>query len=368
MKAIQQVLIAEFYRRNYLFFLISVCLLVFVFRPPSLLVSPWFVLPMLEDFTFLGIVLSLLFLYEVKCWWDMWQTIHLKDHQYLRILAVLPFHTLLWVFIRQLLGVMAPAILYLLAIIGYSLYEQSLHWIPLLLGQIGILALVGAHLAHSIRKPREVRIRSGLQAKLEQRFKQSFAFISTQTILTYHKLGLFITKAVVWTLMILTIIGHQQDPFPEKSIKVILLSLVGLQVMIAYWLRRSEDRLIFGLRNLPILPYKRFAAYSLTALILFLPECLIWLGAQSTSLSNALPDMFLYLGLGMGSFLGGVALLYYKALPVVEYLKVGFLAYMIVFFSILFAIPGWIPILVLLGLATLIFQIEFFQWNGFHEP
>ncbi|MEM7372686.1 MAG: hypothetical protein AAF587_28955 [Bacteroidota bacterium] len=367
MNAIRQVLIAEFYRRNYLFFLLCATLLVFVFRPPTLLFSPWFVLPMLEDYRFMGIVLALLLVYELKCWRELWNILHQKNHSFIRILAILPFHQLTWLMIRQLLGVMAPAILYVSVIAGYSVYSQTLEWIPLLLGQLGILLLVGIHLAHGIRSPREVTIRSGWQAHLERQFKESFSFISLQTLLHYHTLGILLTKSVVWTLMVFSLIAQQESPYPDKSMKLILLSLVGLQIMLAYWLRRSEDGLIFSLRNLPILPQKRFGAYVLTAVILFLPDCLIWLGANTQPLGTALPTLLFYLGLATGSFLAGIALLYYKALPVIKYLQIGFLAYLILFLAILFQIPAWIPILVLLGLSSLIFWEEYFQWNGFHQ-
>ena len=367
MNAIRQVLVAEFYRRNFLFFLLVIILLVFVFRPPSLLISPWFVLPMLESLPFFGLVSGLILLYDAKCWWDLWHSIHRQENQFLYALAILPVPRLCRVLLGPIFGVLAPGILYLLIIAAYSIYANSWHVWAILGIHLIILPGISLHLAHAIRHPREVRIRHGWQSWLEARFKESFVFIALQTLIRYHPLGFLLTKSLIWALMILTMISHHLGPFTEKGLELVLLSLAALQLMLAYWLRESEDRLIFSLRNLPISRFRRFSDYLLVALLLFLPEALLWIGGNGYGLGIALSEAGAYLLTAMAFFLLGVSFLYYQPFSSVQYLRIGFAAYLIFFLAVLFQLGLWLPSMLMVGLAFLIFMEEYLAWDGFHR-
>lgn len=365
MKAIHQVLIAEFYRRNALFFLLGLIFLVFVCRPPSLLVSPWFVMPMLESGLFFGIVSGLIFLYYLKCWADMWRSIHQKENAFLFVLRTLsPTHLSLRMSI-ELLGTMGPGFLYILVVAGYSIYIQTWHVWAILGGHLLFLVVASLHLRHAILYPKEIIPRHGWQAWLEARFRKSWVFIAIQTLFSSHAMACLFSKVVIWILLISTLIGYQAAMFSDKGLKLVFLSLATLQILYAYWLRTSEDPLIFGMRNLPIAWWKRWMAYAWTGILLFLPEALFWISANFQGLADASTEGVLYLLMGLSFFLLGVSFLYYRPFPMIDFLRIIGLVYFLFFIGILFQVPIWIPIGLSLGLSFMIFGEEFHQWNGF---
>lgn len=365
MKAIHQVLIAEFYRRNALFFLLGLIFLVFVCRPPSLLVSPWFILPMLESTLFFGIVSGLIFLYYLKCWADMWRGIHQRGHAFLYILRTLSPIRLCVRMSIELLGTMGPGFLYILVVAAYSVYTQTWHVWAIFGVHVVFFVVASLHLSHAIRYPREIVPRHGWQAWLEARFRKSWVFIALQTLISSHLLASVFSKVVIWTLLLMTLSGYQAEMFSNKGLKLIFLSLAALQVLYAYWLRSAEDRPIFVMRNLPIPWSKRWLAYFWTGIILFLPEALFWMTANFQGLAAAGSESLVYLMMGLSFFLLGISLLYYRPFPMVDFLKHIGLVYLLFFVSILFQVPIWLPLGISIGLSLMIFGEEFHKWNGF---
>ncbi|MEM6804726.1 MAG: hypothetical protein AAF696_25235, partial [Bacteroidota bacterium] len=182
MRAVYEVLIQQFYRRNFLLFFILLSLLAFVFRPPTLLISPFFIGAMLEDGLFFGVVSGLIGLYYLKSIIDTWRNIKLPENRFLYQLGSLPDRELYGVLAKVLLGVMAPGMAYMLVIAAYSVYQMSWHFLLILKVHLLIFAIGTYLLKESIQKPREKEIRSGLQYALESRLRKSLSFIQIQMI------------------------------------------------------------------------------------------------------------------------------------------------------------------------------------------
>ena len=367
MKAVQSIFIEAYYRKNYLFFALVLIFLGLVFRPPTLLVSPMFIPPMFESPTFFLTTIIILSAYLAKAWRESYRNLYLPENSCLFILGGLPIGRIWRILFLQMLAVMAPATIYLLLISGYSLMANSWHAALCITLSLGTPAIAAMQLTNNIIRPREKEIRRGIQAWVEGRFKNSLSFVALETLWTYHSRELLISKGISIGLIIISALAHQQSPFPPKAYRLILLSIIILQIMLPYRLRRSEDKLIFDWRNLPLSRVKRYGAYLLTAIIIFIPDslCLLFFSSQDTINMMGLTSSYMLLGIGI--FMQGVAILYYKPHLPTQYAQWFFGVYIVIFFIILYGFQLWLPALLSLVFSSWIFFEEFYTWNGWED-
>ncbi|MEM9983700.1 MAG: hypothetical protein AAF804_01265 [Bacteroidota bacterium] len=356
--ALTNALIGGFYRRNFFFFTLLLVFTAFICRPPTLLVSPTFVGPMLEDLRFFGGVWGLLLLYQTKVWRDNLRTLSLPGHEFLYALGTLPSSRLLAWLMQVSMSTMAPALLYGGVVAGYSLIQGTPHLWILLFSQGAWCIGASLHLRHRILFPHEGK--SGRQGRL-RRWQLSLAFPLWQTLWQKQRRPFLIHKALIAGLLIGVAQYHQFEPFSAKGMDLVLLSLAVLQAMLPYQLRLHSDDWLMPWRNLPLSSWKWWGAYAILGIVLFLPEAWVALIgglAPLTVLEYLLGSLVL--------FLLAIGILYHQAFSVEKYLiRVG-QAYVVIFLAILYGIPWWGLGLGLLAFGAWIFHEEFNAWNGFH--
>lgn len=365
MKAVYEVLVQEFYRRNFLFFFLCIALLGFVFRPPTLLISPIFIGPMLEDLIFFGVICGLMSLYYVKCVWESYKRIHIPENRFLYSLGAMEKGPLYLLIGKSLAAVMAPGIGYMLVIVGYSIKAGTWHALAILGAHALILLAATYFLIHGIYHPKENELSSGIQKYLEGRIKESLSFIQLQMIWFRKRRQVIILKGICLVLLALTAWSEASDPFPPKGLDLIFLCIVSLQCVYAYQLRRAEDESIFILRNLPINRFRRYLSYLITGLVIFLPEVMLWISWIPTE--QSIWQALSYYALGMAVWMIGIALLYYQAMEMPDYLQWVFGMFMTLFVMILVGVSGIPAGALTLLFSSWIFFEEYYKWNGFKK-
>ena len=362
MKAVTTVWANAFYKRNALFFFLALCLLAFVFRPPTLLVSPYFVLPMFEDMLFFSIVVGLWTLYLIKCSWESFKTIHLPENRFLYLLASLPKGRLYRQIILQLIRIAGPALFYLVVIIAYSIYAGSWHWVGLLLWVSTWLAGTTYWMHYEIHHPREIQLSPGWQKWLEKRVSNSLAYISLVSLWHNYRRQVLIFKGIVILLLGLALWGQPMIP---KALLLIFWSIACLQSVLAHRIRQSEDDDIFMLRNLPIGRPRRWTNYLVASAVLFIPESILW--AAFSPGYEGLIQAFGYFCGAVAANMIGISLLYYQPYPLPDFINKVFVLYMTGFVILLFGLPLWGLAILCLLFSSWVFGEEFYKWNGWLE-
>lgn len=365
MKAVYEVLIQEFYRRNFLFFFLCIALLGFVFRPPTLLISSIFVKPMFEDLVFFGVICGLISFYYTKCIWESYKRIHQRENRFLYSLAALENRDLYQLMAKVLVAIMAPGIGYMMVIAGYSLRVGTWHVFAIIGVHVVLLLAASFLLARAIHHPVEKELKSGIQKYLEGKIKKSLSFIQLQMIWFKKRRQVIILKSICLALLALTAWSESSDPFPPKGLDLLFLCIVSLQCVYAYQLRRSEDESIFILRNLPITRLKRYISYVITGLVIFLPEIMFWISWNPSD--HSIIQALSYYAIGMGVWMMGIALLYYQAMEMPDYLQWVFGMFMTLFVMILVGVSGVPAGLLTLLFSSWIFFEEYYKWNGFKK-
>lgn len=338
MTALKEVFIYEFYRRNYLFFLLIAIFLVFVVRPPSLLVSPYFMEAMLESQLFFGIVTGLLSAYYIKCAFELLRAIHSPENRFLYQLGAIPLRERWTIMLKQLLGVSAPAFGYMSVIAVYAVVYYTWHIFAIVGFNLLWFSSISLVLSHELHRPRERKFRLGLQAWLFSKLKNSISLIYSLMVWNQHRLAYLISKGVSVILLFALLYSQKINPMPIKGVHLSLFSIACLQGIIAYWMQQSVNAQFMMLRNLPIPRYQRFFQYAGAALILWIPEGLMMIVLLS-SLSLPMIWGLEYAAAISGIYLLTIALLHYKLLPLTQYLSYLFWFFVLAFFVLMFNAP-----------------------------
>lgn len=363
MSALREVLVWEFYRRNLFFFGLGLMLLFLVIRPPSLLVSAYFITGMLESAPFFGFIAGLLCLYYAKCLYETQRSIHRRENHFLYELGALPGLRLsLWMG-AQLVGVFLPALLYAGVIAGHSLYVGTWHAWAIIAFHVLLLLSAAGWMTYEIRHPRERQFSRGKPLPWMKGWTDSVAHLLFSLLWEQRRVGLLVTKGLVIALLSLTFWAQAVDPMPVKGVLLIFMCLACLQAMIPYWLKEEVDGSCQWLRNFPRSRWRRFLDFGLTGLVLWLPEGIVCVGATG---AWGLPLIWTgyYLFAVLAAYYLAIAALHYRKLTTEAYLKLLFGAFAVFFFAILFAIPQFL----LYGFAILfsswIFYDEYYGWQG----
>jgi len=337
---LNRVLIGEFYRKNALFFGLLLAGLVFVFRPPTTLIQPYFVLSMFEDFPFFWIVQGVLLLYQVKAWRETVVRVSLPENRFLLSLISLPLSTRWMGWSRVYAGIMAPATGYRAVVMGYSIWQGTAHVYGLMLGEIGLLILWGIQCEHLLWNPRERSIKLGWQDRLIQAIRPGWVWVPFQLLWARHRIRLILTKGGILGLLALAIGLNATGSLSTKGWNLIFLSLGILQIMFAYFLRQEEEDCLYLFRNLPLSRWQRWGGYMAVYLLLLTPE-LFLLGFMPGNVRWIVEQMTSFLTLELGLLMLGTGLTCYKSLETEMYLQWMFGGYVVAFFVLLFGLPGW---------------------------
>jgi hypothetical protein len=363
MRALREVLVTEFYRRNLFFFGLILLLLFLVLRPPTLLVSEYFIGAMLEDIRFFGIVCGILCLYYAKSLFETQRSIHTRENRFLYELGALPTWQLLLLMAEQMLGVFLPAVIYAGVIAGYSLVRGTWHVWAIMGFHAALVGGASAWLVVEIRHPRERMFAREAPYSWLRWWTRSVPYLLFSLLWEQRRAGLLLTKGIVAGLLLLTLWAQAYDPMPVKGVLLLLMCLSCLQAMIPYWLLEGVRSQCQWLRNFPRSRIRRFGDYALVCGALWLPEGILMAGA--TGLWDLpLAWMGYYLLATAALFLLAVAALHYRAVATDIYLQWLFGAFAVLFFAILFALPQVLIYGFVILFSMWIFFDEYYEWRG----
>ena len=362
MNALTEVFVREFYRRNTLFFTLTLGLLIFVMRPAYLIMSPPFVQPMLEDLRFFGVVMGIIGAYFIKCVYESYVAIRRRENQFVSVLGGASLGRLMLIWVRPLTLIMAPGMLYLAVIAGYSIHEGTWHAGVILLGILGLMVGASLMLAYATQAYRDLPIRQIRWLNLEALWKNSYTYLLLGSLWHRFQRMILLHKALIAVVLTFLIIFPQLDePMNSKSMVMSVFALACLQTVFAYWVHSATDRPLLFLRNLPFTLFQRIMAYTLVGLVLFLPEVLLWFFWLS--------DLVIlnYVAVATGLFVLGIAILHYKPYPLSTFLGLTFGMFCVGFVAVLYRFPLGLFALGAWAYGVWIFTLEYDAWEPVEE-
>ncbi|MEL6672898.1 MAG: hypothetical protein AAFR61_11925 [Bacteroidota bacterium] len=364
-RLLNQLLVRRYYRENTLFFAIVLSLGVLVFRPPTLLFSPVFILPMFEDARFFLIILSLLVAYQLKVWRETRRKFIWEATQFLTELGRLSSRSLVWVLLRPLSRLLAPAWMYGITVSAYAVGQGEGHGLIILGVCLALLAAMMGDFTRLIRYPQE-RQKGGAGARwIEKTAARSLAYLSGMSVWTRFRWTLVFAlglHALVWAL---TQASHGVDPWPYKGVAIMGWGLACLMTILAYWVRRSADRGMFFLRNSPLPAWIWWRNDLVLGALLHLPALILGVsfGGRPASLDLLLGTYFMHWGLWQLS----MGTLYYRPYALPQFLRLGLVAFLVGFMAILYGMPPWVLGFVSMLYGTWIYFSEFYAWDGWKD-
>lgn len=359
MKVVDLVWYQGFYRKNYLFFFLFILVFAFLVKPPTILFSPYFIDPMLEDATFFGITMGLLGLFVAKGLGDSLSMIQHPHHTFLHQLSLLPGPQLYLIILKQISLVWGLALGYALFIAGYAFAHHSWHgWA--MLGGIGVCYGVAVPwLAHQIHHPRERRIRPGWQAWIGNYVSNQLSYISLLALWERYRRQVGVLKLVGLALWVAL---STAEAWNLKTMRLSFWAILCLQGILVFRLRQAEDRSLFLLRNLPIPRWRRWFTYLGTVSFLFGLDGLSWLVLTGNWVQVG---EIMLAAIGMG--LLGIAALYYRQMELATYLNHIVGMFFSGFICLLFGLPLWLWGTLSMGLSYWIFFEEYYGWDGWQR-
>lgn len=363
MRAVREILVWQFYRRNLFFFALALLLLFMVFRPPTLLVSAYFMQGMLEDIRFFGVIASILCLYSIKALYETWQAIHTRENHALYVLGALPRLRLIVLLAEQVAGVLLPGIIYAGIIAARSLLAGTWHAWAIMAFYAALIVLSAVALSHEVLHPRERVFRRRFSFSWMEWWTRSIPYIFVSQLLHHRRIALMVSKGVVLALLSLTLWVQDYDPMPEKGILLIFMCLASLQAVIPFWLTEHVHTECQWLRNFPMKRMRRFRDYAVSCLVMAIPEGLVIAGLTGLLGLPLVWTAYYLLGV-LAVFLLAIAALHYMSLTMETFLKWLFGAFAVLFFAILFAIPQWILYPLAIAFAGWVFADEYYNWEG----
>ncbi|MEM9721275.1 MAG: hypothetical protein AAGA10_18575 [Bacteroidota bacterium] len=357
-KPVQAVLVKEFYRRNTLFFGLIIIVLFIVMRPAYLIFSPVIVLAILETPIALAVIFGCFFLYFAKSLWETVIAFRKSENVFLYSLISLPPRKAYFLLFRQFHLILAPASLYMLVMCFYGVKEA--YWTVFLYAIAWVLlSFLGTFfLIKNLRYPRERVSGFPFQSFIEKNWEQSWTYLGLSNVLkTYYKKILF-HKGVILFFTGGLMTYHLTSPLSQKGLRLSLWAIACFQTILSYRFRQSEARPLFILRSLPVSRVKRWGAYVLAGLLLFLPETILACSLSPTL--STLGQVGSYWEICVCVFCLGIAVLHYDAPELSTYLGWSFGLFCVGFVAVLFNLPLWAMGVPIFLFATWIFWDEYY--------
>lgn len=268
---LQKTVVVPFYRLNAAFFFVAFILMFGLQSPPTYLISPGFINQALTTPATSLLLLTLLFLYFLKCFNFVLKLFRLPEYHCLMVAGLMNKRTLLGSLLVLYLKLMLPALLYSLLVLYYAL----------LLGQWTAVAVL--LFVHLVLLSYKLWFFYGFFRKGESRktglflSKPGFLFRAPASWPLYYlfsqeKVLLLLSKLFSWSMILAFMTVY---PYPDYDLRPtytgFLLAVAG-HIMLVRRVQYFQEHDLFITRNLPLPLWQRMWGYAFTFLMLLLPE------------------------------------------------------------------------------------------------
>lgn len=357
-KILVKTLVKPFYQANAGFFLITVGLLFGFLKTPqhidiatALAYSP----------TYYVIPFGLFILYALKTLQFCYTAQRLKSNQFLGWLVLLkpakrvPLVTLIQT--QLLVPVLAYSGLLLATAIQHQLWSSA----AIVVGMNLMLILTTAHFLNK-------RLTTAVDPSLISGFRlwtsklpKPFSMLFIHHLFTRQAMLLLGTKAISIGVIAGAVLIFQMEGTDYRLLTLGLLLSGGINAALSFHYHLFEQKGMSVFKNLPISVHSWFGRFTLSYLLLMIPETIVFWG-------NTIMDV--PLDIIIGSTLLPVALLsfyqsvlYLKSVTMDHFIKFPFFTTAILFFVILGYVPAYALVLGLFLISYLIFRLYYRAFN-----
>lgn len=351
-KVLVRTLVKPFYQANAGFFLITVGLLFGFLKTPqhidiatALAYNPLYYL----------IPFSLFALYSIKTLQFCFTAQRLNTNQFLGWLVLLKPRARVPLIISIQAQLMAPVLAYSGLLLGTAIQHQLWVSAAMVVGANLLLILIAAHFLHKrLISPVDPNLISGFRL-WTNRLPKPFSMLFVHHLFTRQAVLLLGTKAISIGVIIGAILIFQMEGTDYRLLTLGMLLSGGINAALSFQYHRFEQTGLSVFKNLSVSMNTWFGQFTLTYLLLMVPEVVVFLG---NTLTNAPFDLLI------GSTLLPVALLsfyqsilYQRSMTMDNFIKYPFFTTAVLFFVILGYIPAYALVLGLLLISYLIFRL-----------
>lgn len=357
-KVLGRTLVKPFYQANAGFFLIIIGLLFGFLKTPqhidiatALAYSP----------LYYTIPLGLFILYTIKTLQFCYTAQRLPANQFMGWLVLLkPSKRVPIVLIIQ-----AQLLFPIIAYSGLLLYTALQHKLWLSVGLvigINLLLIFGAaHFLHKrLLRPTDPHLVSGFRL-WTNRLPKPLAMLFIHELFNRQAVLLLGTKVISIFVLAGSIMIFQVEGTDYRLLTLGLLLSGGINSVLSFHYQRFEQNDLVLFKNLPISSSTWFSKFTLTYLLLFIPEIVVFLGNSITQVPFSILIGNVLFPMALLCFYQ--AILYRKSVSMDNFIKYPFFTTAILFFVILGYVPAFALVVVLLLVSYLIFRRYYSRFN-----
>ena len=307
---LQKVVGIPYYHQNAGFFLVVFILAFGLQSPPSLLVSPLFLMDAVLSPVFITAILLLFFLYYLKCFNFINKTLNAPENSFLQVAALLPPQTLLYYLARAHVLLYLPALAYTLLMVGYAAWQQHYQTAFIILLYNMVLTTLSAVLFYQklTNVPTDKKLNLLPKISLLPEFNKVYVW-TLRYLLEQEKVMLFLTKLFSGSVLLAFLYLY---PYPAYDLRPALIGFwtaVVSHVMLVQRVQLFGEEDLTFLRNLPYSRRQRLGQQAVFYSLCLVPELILLLRFLPLSASLFMMQLG---ALGISFLLLMHALLYLK--------------------------------------------------------
>jgi len=358
---LQKVVVIPYYCQNAGFFLVVFILAFGLQSPPSLLVSPMFLMDAVLSPVFITAILLLFFLYYLKCFNFIHKTLNAPENSFLQVAALLAPKTLLYYLARVHVLLYLPALVYMVLIVGYAAWQKQYQTAFIILLYNMVLATLSAVLFY--QKLINARTDKKLNTIPKIGFLPGSSSVCVWTLrylLEQEKVMLFLTKLFSGSVLLAFLYLY---PYPAYDLRPALIGFwtaAVSQVMLVQRVQLFGEEDLTFLRNLPYSRGRRLGQQAVFFGLCLIPELIILL--RFLPLSAALFMLQLW-ALGISFLLLMHALLYLKDQSLRQFSRQVFFIFMGFLLFFLTSPPLYLLSIILTAIAYTIYHQRYYVYE-----
>lgn len=357
-KVLVRTLVKPFYQANAGFFLITVGLLFGFLKTPqhidiatALAYSP----------LYYSIPFALFALYSIKTLQFCFTAQRLKTNQFLSGLVILKPKARVPLIIYLQTQLMIPVLAYSALLLVMALQHQLWMSAIIVMGGNLLLILTSAHFLHKrLITPVDPSLISGFRM-WTSKLPKPLPMLFIHQLFTRQAVLLLATKAISIMVIVGAILIFQMDGKDYRLLTLGMLLSGGINAAFSFQYHKFEQTNLSLFKNLPIGAGSWFGQFTISYVLLLLPEAVVFLG---NTLMDAPPVLLI------GSILLPVSLLsfyqsilYRKSVSMDNFIKYPFFTTAILFFVILGYVPAYLLVLGLLSMSYLVFRVYYRRFS-----
>lgn len=358
-KVLVRTLVKPFYQANAGFFLITVGLLFgFLKTPQHIDIATALAYSPLYYF----IPFGLFTLYSIKTLQFCFTAQRLKTNQFLGWLVLLKPKSRVPLIISIQTQLMAPALAYSTLLLGTALQHQLWMSATIVVSGNLLLILTSAHFLHKrLITPVDPNLISGFRL-WTNKLPKPFSMLFVHQLFTRQAVLLLGTKVISIGVIVGAVLIFQMEGTDYRLLTLGMLLSSGINAAFSFHYQRFEQTGMSVFKNLPISTNRWFGQFTLSYLVLMIPEAVVFLGNTITDAPLLLLIGSTLLPVGLLSFYQSV--LYRKSVSMDHFIKYPFFTTATLFFVILGYVPAYTLVLGLLLISYLIFKLYYRRFQA----